>query len=127
MLEAGVITDQELNDALEHQKVWGGKVGENLIQLGYITHPELRHFLNLQVVQNGKGSWIIKNNDNGSHKLIGQIPLESGVITEEQLKDGLEHQRVRGGKIGENLVKKGYLSQSEIDHFLVKQFEINKG
>ncbi|HWP93507.1 MAG TPA: sugar transferase [Thermodesulfobacteriota bacterium] len=125
MLEAGVITDQELNDALEHQRVWGGKVGENLIQLGYITHPELRHFLNLQVVQNGKGSWIIKNNDNGSHKLIGQILLESGVITEEQLMDGLENQRVRGGKIGENLVKKGYISESQVAYFLNKQLEMN--
>ena len=126
MTEAGVISDEQLKNALEHQKVWGGKIGENLIQLGYISQPELRHFLNLQVVQNGKGSWIAKNHNNGNSKLIGQILLESGAITEEQLKDGLENQRVRGGKIGENLIKKGYISESELKQFLSKQLEMNR-
>ena len=121
MLESGVITEEQLIEALEHQKVWGGKIGENLIRNGYISEPELRHFLNLQIVQNGKGDWIKNTKRNGTYRMIGQIILESGVITEEQLKEALEHQKVWGGKIGENLIRKGFISESELRHFLSEQ------
>lgn len=126
MLEAGVITEEQLKEALDHQKVWGGKIGENLIRKGYISEPELRHFLNIQFVQNGEGRWIKNDKNNGNYRLIGQIMLEAGIITEAQLKDALEHQKMTGGKIGDNLIRKGYVSESELEHFLNKQHEINK-
>lgn len=57
-------------------------------------------------------------------KLIGQMMLEEGVITEEQLVEALEHQKIWGGKIGENLVNKGYISNSSLKQFLDKQLKL---
>ncbi len=56
-------------------------------------------------------------------KLIGQIMLEEGVITEAQLVEALEHQRIWGGKIGENLIRKGYISKSDLSRFLNEQWK----
>lgn len=41
LLKAGRITLQQLDEALRHQVVHGGKLGTNLIELGYITEHEL--------------------------------------------------------------------------------------
>ncbi len=49
------------------------------------------------------------------HKPIGEILLEKGLITREQLEEGLalqEHQR--GRKIGQILVERGYVSMKEV-------------
>lgn len=60
-------------------------------------------------------------------KLIGQILLEACVINEERLKEALEYQKMRGGRIGEHLVKKRYVSESVLKNFLEKQLIINGG
>ncbi len=57
-------------------------------------------------------------------KLIGQILLEAGVVTKEQLEDALEYQRMWGGKIGANLIRKGYISEEELTKFLSEQFGV---
>ena len=57
-------------------------------------------------------------------KLIGQVLLEASIITKEQLEDALEHQRMWGGKIGANLVRKGYISEAELTRFLSEQFGV---
>ncbi len=125
MLESGVITEDQLKEALEHQKIWGGRIGENLIKKGYISELQLRYFLNMQLLHNGRRSWLKSGgSDKEIRRLIGQIMLESGVITEDQLKEALEHQKIWGGRIGENLIKKGYISKSELERFLSKQLEM---
>ncbi len=50
--------------------------------------------------------------------IIGQLILESGAISEDQLLDALEYQGKSGGKIGEILVEKGYISDSKLIYFL---------
>lgn len=52
------------------------------------------------------------------NKKIGEILIEQGIITEEQLKEGLQEQRFSGEKLGEILIRKGWVSREEIDHFL---------
>ncbi len=93
LLEEGVITEVQLKDALEHQKEQGGKIGENLIKKGYITEPDLFHFLNVQVMLNGNGNGHSKK---GRTRLISDMLLEEGVITEAQMKDAREHQKKQG-------------------------------
>ena len=41
---------------------------------------------------------------------IGQILLSQTSLTEEQLREALEHQKEKGGRLGEILVQKKYLS-----------------
>lgn len=43
--QAGIINDFQLNSALSYQRHWGGRFGEALIRLGYITEEKLQGFL----------------------------------------------------------------------------------
>ena len=42
---AGIIDDFQLNSALSYQRHWGGRFGESLIKLGYLTEARLQDFL----------------------------------------------------------------------------------
>ena len=62
------------------------KIGEILMELGYLTESHLQEGLQKQReihLQEHK------------HKLIGEILVEMGFITEEQLRQGLADQRIR--------------------------------
>lgn len=43
--QAGIIDDFQLNSALSYQRHWGGRFGESLIRLGYLTEDKLQNFL----------------------------------------------------------------------------------
>jgi energy-coupling factor transporter ATP-binding protein EcfA2 len=44
LLKAGIITQEQLDAALERQKQHGGRLGENIIALGYLSASEVEHF-----------------------------------------------------------------------------------
>jgi len=48
LLERGVITRKELDQALAHQKAHGGLLGQILIQLGFVTEEEIALTLTAQ-------------------------------------------------------------------------------
>jgi predicted ATPase with chaperone activity len=50
-------------------------------------------------------------------KQIGEKLLEEKVITEAQLEQALERQRLSGGRIGNNLVELGYITPAELGDF----------
>ena len=56
-----------------------------------------------------------------SHKKIGEILVENGLINETQLTEALGEQRVTGNKLGEILVKKGWVTREEIEKNLTQQ------
>lgn len=45
LVKAGRISEFQLNSALSHQRVVGGRLGASLIKLGYLQEDELLHFL----------------------------------------------------------------------------------
>lgn len=55
-------------------------------------------------------------------KPLGQILVERGVITFEQLEKALTFQNKEGGLIGEVIVKLGFAKEDEIAHCLSLQF-----
>jgi len=59
-------------------------------------------------------------------KKIGEILVEAGYITEEQLEKALEEQAVTGEKLGEILVNKGWLIKEELDQSLAKQIGVSR-
>ena len=54
-------------------------------------------------------------------KKIGEILLEMGLITEQQLEDGLEEQQQSTQPLGEILVKQGHLTFEDLGRALAKQ------
>ncbi len=53
-----------------------------------------------------------------TRKLIGQVLIEQGLITESQLKEALEKQRETGHFLGRILVDLGYISEKELKRVL---------
>jgi type IV pilus assembly protein PilB len=45
LLQAEIIDDFQLDSALSYQRYWGGRLGEALIRLGYITEENMQDFL----------------------------------------------------------------------------------
>lgn len=56
--------------------------------------------------------------------LIGQMLIERGLITSEQLESGLRQQKQHGGYIGENLIKLGFLTEDQFYPVLSEQLGI---
>jgi len=48
LVKAGLITQEQLQKALAQQEMSGGRIGSNLVKLGYITEDEITSFLSRQ-------------------------------------------------------------------------------
>ena len=59
-----------------------------------------------------------------SHKLIGEILIERGLITEPQLEEGLQAQKDTTQKIGQVLVGLGYLDENALYDALSEQLDV---
>lgn len=124
VLESGTINEAQLLEALEHQGKSGGKIGEILVEKGYISKPRLEYFLNLQVVRNATRHKI---NRSRRDMLLGEIMLADKVITSDQLEEALSRQRQNGGWIGQILIGLGYVSESGLKKSLDRQSSVRTG
>ncbi|MBD3184010.1 cyclic nucleotide-binding domain-containing protein [Candidatus Poribacteria bacterium] len=68
------------------QKKIAIKIGEILVEMGYLTKKQLDRAIQKQKEIHMK---------NHEHRLIGEIMVENGMITHEQLRSGLAEQRIR--------------------------------
>lgn len=57
-------------------------------------------------------------------KLFGQLLVDSGLITSEQLERALDEQKVNGGRIGFNLCRLGFVTTEKLTEFLEENFGI---
>jgi len=55
---------------------------------------------------------------------LGEILLKENLISSEQLKQALEHQKANGGRLGNTLVKLGFLSDDEVTAVLSRQYGV---
>src|SRR5215471_1920768 len=55
---------------------------------------------------------------------IGEMLLEAGILTRQQLEEALNAQLIYGGKLGTNLVEHGFVTEEFLTSFLSKQFNI---
>lgn len=49
LLSAGIITEEQLEEAMQSQVMFGGKLGTNLVDLGFLTEDYLARFLGQQL------------------------------------------------------------------------------
>jgi len=55
---------------------------------------------------------------------LGEILLKENLISADQLKQALEHQKTSGGRLGNSLVKLGFLSDDEVTAILSRQYGV---
>ncbi len=59
-----------------------------------------------------------------SQKKIGELLLQEGLISQEQLSRALEDQNQSGERVGAALIKLGYISEEVLAEFIAKQFHV---
>ncbi len=57
-------------------------------------------------------------------KLIGELLIEDGVLTRENLQEALEFQKRNGGLIGQILISQGYITEENLISALARQLDI---
>ena len=55
---------------------------------------------------------------------LGELLIKDGLIDDYQLSAALSYKRNWGGRLGESLVRLGYLSEKDLCSFLSKQFDL---
>jgi type IV pilus assembly protein PilB len=55
---------------------------------------------------------------------LGEILLKENLITPDQLKQALDHQKQNGGRLGNSLVKLGFLNDDEVTAILSRQYGV---
>src|SRR5439155_20512133 len=56
-------------------------------------------------------------------RLLGDLLVEAGIATRQAVGTGLEEQRLRGGRLGYNLLKLGLATPAAMHLFLKENFE----
>lgn len=101
LVAAGLITMEELDEAISRQKTVNLPLGELLKQSSLITQMELDQFLlNQKMIRLPADSPY----------LIGQRLIGLGVVSEDMVRIALVEQRTSGKKLGEILVERGWLA-----------------
>ena len=60
----------------------------------------------------------------GRRRRLGDLLIEAGLISETQLKAGLNEQRKWGGRLGRTVVELGFVTETAIGQVLAKQLEL---
>src|SRR5437763_6945494 len=55
---------------------------------------------------------------------LGELLSKASLITQDQLKEALKMQKETGGKLGETLIKLGFVSEEDITECLSQQFGV---
>ncbi|HMA64583.1 MAG: GspE/PulE family protein [Fibrobacterota bacterium] len=111
LIAQGLITDEQLLIALREHKLTGITLGTILVKNGFIKDDDLTSVLGQQIQLDQK-------------KRIGDILIEQGLITPEQLKAGLDEQRNCGLQLGKCLTKLGFLSETKLLDVLSAQLDV---
>jgi hypothetical protein len=117
-MKLGVVTQQQLQDALEVQRFAQGHkpLGLILIELKFVTPKDLERILEEQkriLADAGNRQKAVKEDN-----LFGKVAIRMGFATEEQLAECLALQeqlpKDRFMRLGDILVIKGYLSVEQV-------------
>lgn len=122
--EKGTVTETKLNEVIQEQQALRKKnIGEFLIEQGGISKSDIETTL-----QKAK-EYASSDPKKGSGKKplrVGEILVEAGIITDEQVEQALKAQsKTRRKKIGTLLVEKGFVTEDQLLSALATKFHLN--
>jgi|WetSurMetagenome_2_1015567.scaffolds.fasta_scaffold00077_44 type IV pilus assembly protein PilB len=113
LIAQGMITNEQLLEALQVHKRTGVSLGTVLVNLGYITEDDLTGVLGAQIQLEQR-------------KRIGEILVDQGLVTPDQLQQGLEEQKKTGHMMGKCLVDLKFISEDKLVDALSAQLDIQR-
>lgn len=117
LLFTGRVTTEQIDFALEEQRLTGEKLGDILIRMGLLTPPEVNSVLKFQ--ENQQSSDI-----RHSPLRLGEILVSAGYISRSQLEEVLKHQKNSGKQLGDLLVEAGYAHPNHVRHGIHLQLKL---
>ncbi len=110
LIENGVVTRENLLQAMELQEIKNLKLGEMALQLGYVSQADITRAHNAQLSKDMR---------------LGDLLVEMGMLSQDQLKDVITRQKNSHLYIGEALVLVNAMTsgqlQKQLEAFKVDQ------
>lgn len=128
----------QLTDLIDEQRTNPDlKLGELAIQKGFITKDQLVKFLDLQIKEGKvvdeslKELGVMTNDEKwerlSQHERLGEVLIKRNIIKLSQLTDAMDELSVHPGKhLGQLLIEKGLLDESELKQALNWQEQKNE-
>jgi hypothetical protein len=124
-VERGLVSESQVRVALEIQRETGEQLGKILVDRFGVSRKELASVVAEQWAELGQsGSPEADARSNDSWRRLGEIFVERGFVTQEQLDEALRRQRETGERVGEALVAQGAISKFELAGALAEQMSV---
>jgi hypothetical protein len=128
LADEGLLTDTELELALDEQRRSGRLLGQIVVDRGYISAFSLARVLS---AQHGVDLKPVEDPEPESAPHLAEVPttwrplgrllVEKGLITQTALAEALLQQNDTNGRLGEILVERGVITGSDLAHALGEQ------
>ena len=111
---------------MDEKKAQGGfRLGEIMIQKGWITWEQLEEALNIQALKGeAKDVLTFKPRKPGNVLNLGEILIQHGWISWAQLAEVLQIQKASGRFLGEILIEKKYITKKDMFRGLAIQASV---
>jgi outer membrane biosynthesis protein TonB len=120
-VERGLVSESQIRVALEIQRETGQQLGQVLVERFGVSRKELASVVADQWAKLGGSSGP---EDSASWRRLGDIFVERGFVTQEELDEALVRQRQTGERLGEALVAQGVISKFELAGALAEQMAV---
>ena len=120
-VERGLVSQSQLLVALELQQETGQQLGQILVERFGVPRGELAKVVAEHWARMGEVEDQANTRASESWRHLGEILVERGFVTREQLTQALERQRQTGERLGEALVGQGVLTKFELAGSLAEQ------
>ena len=117
-VERGLVSESQIRIALEIQNETGQQLGQILVERFGVSRKELASVVAEQWAKLGGSAGP---EDTASWRRLGDIFVDRGFVTQEELDQALARQRQTGERLGEALVAQGVISKFELAGALAEQ------
>lgn len=138
LVELSLLTDEQLEQALTVQEETGGALGQILLEQFGVTQLDFTSVLTEQGLEHPEvasqavdgPTWLVEPGvptdapaPSANRRPIGEVFVELGLITDEQLAAALDVQRTSGERLGEILVEQQYVTRLDLAGALARHWE----
>ena len=138
LVELNLLTDEQLEQALTVQEETGDRLGQILLEQFGVTQLDFTSVLTEQGLEHPEAesqavdgpTWLVEPQEpteavtpSTTRRPIGEVFVEFGLITDEQLVAALDVQRLTGERLGEILVEQQYVTRLDLAGALARHWE----
>lgn len=113
LLEACLLTQGQIKTAFSEQKVTGLRLSEFIVRKGWLKGQTVEFLMQKLLLRD---QVVVQTDD----KRLGHYLVEAGLLTQVQIETALSDQKESGLRLGELLVKKGWLKEQTVE-FIIKE------